>query len=270
MLSWKNERFVAFDLETSGAYPVGNDIVEFAGVVFTDHRIEKELQFLCKPREPMSDFIIGIHGITNEMVADKKSFSEHLSEVVDFFGDAIPMAHHAPFDMGFIAWELEKTQRGFPPKSAVCTSLLSQKVIKESKNHKLQTLIKHLSLEQGTAHRALDDAKACMHVGLHCFQRLGEDVTLDSIYKKQGGAIHWHEFSLLKKPILVDITKAIESKKVLEILYQKSGVGGDRRQIEPIGIVRNPDGDWVQAKCLRDHIVKRFYISKIIDWTFLP
>ena len=63
--------YIAFDTETSGAYPVGYDIVEFGAIKYHHGQEIGKLQFLLKPREKMSDFIIGIHGITNEMVVAK-------------------------------------------------------------------------------------------------------------------------------------------------------------------------------------------------------
>src|SRR4051812_41661743 len=100
---WSEFEFVAFDTETSGAYPLGCEVVEFGAVKWKGGKEIDSFQTLLKPSKPMSDFIIGIHGITNEMVADAPEMKDKISEIHQFLQGAIPLAHHAPFDMGFLA-----------------------------------------------------------------------------------------------------------------------------------------------------------------------
>ena len=94
--------FVAFDTETSGAYPIGFDIVEFGAVKWFKGEEVGRLQFLFSPREPMSDFIIGIHGITNEMVRNAPPVRAVLQELSDFVGDAPVLGHNVRFDLSFL------------------------------------------------------------------------------------------------------------------------------------------------------------------------
>lgn len=259
--------FVAFDTETSGAYPVGFDVVEFGAVKWYRGQEIGRLQFLLKPRELMSDFIIGIHGISNEMVQDAPMMSQKITEVHDFFRGSVVMAHHAPFDMGFLAAEFEKAHLPLPSEPALCTSLLSRKWIHGVENHKLQTLVKHLHLDGGQAHRAYDDAKACLQVGLACFQKMGEDVTLAKAIKSQGKNLLWRDYSLLS---LNDVNfktliEAINLKKDVDLIYQGGSAKGETRRLTPIGIVRNPDGDYLQAFCHKDKVAKRYYLNRIAD-----
>lgn len=259
--------FVAFDTETSGAYPVGFDVVEFGAVKWYRGQEIGRLQFLLKPRELMSDFIIGIHGISNEMVQEAPMMSQKITEVHDFFRGSVVMAHHAPFDMGFLAAEFEKAHLPLPSEPALCTSLLSRKWIHGVENHKLQTLVKHLHLDGGQAHRAYDDAKACLQVGLACFQKMGEDVTLAKAIKSQGKNLWWRDYSLLS---LNDVNfktliEAINLKKDVDLIYQGGSAKGETRRLTPIGIVRNPDGDYLQAFCHKDKVAKRYYLNRIAD-----
>lgn len=259
--------FVAFDTETSGAYPVGHDVVEFGAIKWHQGQEVGRLQFLLKPRELMTDFIIGIHGITNDMVKDAPTMSEKIREVHDFFKGSVVMAHHAPFDLGFLAIEFEKAHLPLPVEPALCTSLLSRKWIHGVENHKLQTLVKHLNIEGGQAHRAYDDAKACLHVGLACFQKIGEGMTLAGAIKSQGKSLWWRDYSLLslsdnKFKTLID---AINGKKNVDLVYQGGSAKGETRRLTPIGIVRNPDGDYLQAFCHKDQTAKRYYLNRIAD-----
>lgn len=265
--SWKEYSFVAFDTETSGAYPIGYDIVEFGAVKWKDGKIIDELQLLIKPRERMTDFIIGIHGITNEMVENAPAMPDVIQKIKNFLVGSVPIAHHAPFDMGFVAVDFEINNLSFPQEPVLCSSLLSRKLIHDTENHKLQTLVKKLNINSGTAHRALDDARSCLYVGLHCLNVKGDNSSLAEIIKTQGKNLKWEDYSLLnsRNQDIKNLILSIQKKQNAEFIYEKSTSSKEKRQVNPIGIVRNPDGDYLMAKCLRDGTNKRFYLSKITE-----
>lgn len=262
--SWKDLDFVAFDTEASGAYPLGYDIVEFGAVRWRAGQIVDEMQTLIKPREKMSDFIIGIHGITNEMVESAPSMGEVIAQIHQFFEGSVVMAHHAPFDVGFMVADFEKYDCSLPSSPVLCTSLLSRKLIHGPADHRLQTLIRFLDLPVGTAHRALDDARACLQVGLRCFGKLESTATLQDLINCQGNKLDWKNFRVRQdpNPVVQSVIEAVEKKLVLDIVY---GAKAERRQIKPIGLVRNPDGDFVYALCLQENSNKRFFLSKFKD-----
>lgn len=268
-LSWQRQTFTAFDTETSGAWPVGCDIVEFGAVKWRDGQEVDRLQLLIKPREPMSDFIIGIHGITNEMVKDAPTIEEVIPRIAEFLKDSVLMAHHAPFDMGFVAAAYESAKLRLPENPVLCTSLLSRKLIAGTENHKLQTLVKHLGVDGGSAHRALDDARSCLHVGLHCLRSLGEDAPLTAALSCQEKKLRWPDYSVHQSadPVIRAVVEASLTKGKVEFLYDKATAP---RQAKPLGIVRSPDGDFMQALCLRDQTAKRFYLGKMKDAVVIP
>jgi DNA polymerase-3 subunit epsilon len=266
---WSEHTFVAFDTETTGAYPLESEVCEFAAVKWQGGRIIGEYQTFLKPSKPMSDFIINIHHITNEMVADAPTMSEKAQEIRDFFGDAFGVAHHAPFDMGFMAAAFESDKVQLPSVPSLCTSLLSRNIMAEMPNHKLQTLVRELQLDGGQAHRALDDAKSCLSVFLKCMERAahptGQPLNLQTVFGKQGGALEWSRFSIgefEKEPIGKAIIAAIRSRKSLEVVYMGGTQKGKPREIRPMGIVRNPDGDYVMAYDDQAPQLKRFYINR--------
>lgn len=256
---------VAFDTETSGAYPVGSDIVEYGAVKYQGGSVVDRQQFLFKPRELMSDFIIKIHGITNEMVKDSPPISEKISAIHEFMRGSVLLAHHAPFDLGFLAYEFEKAQLGFPETQNLCSSLLARKLIPESGNHKLQTLVKFLNIDGGAAHRAFDDAHACLQVGLECAKRMGTEIKLEEVLKIQGKNLHWENYQIIghKHAITPVIVEALNKNKQMEIVYEKGSRPGVGRLIKPWGLVRNPDGDYLMALCKIENVNKRFYLQSI-------
>jgi DNA polymerase III subunit epsilon len=264
---WTEYEFVAFDTETSGAYPLGSEVVEFGAVKWKGGKEIASFQTLLKPSQPMTDFIIGIHGITNEMVAEAPLMKDKIQEIRSFFEGSILMAHHAPFDLGFMAVDFEKNKITFPSEPALCTSLMARKLVPESTNHKLQTLIGLLKLDGGTAHRALDDARACLYVGLECMNRLGPLSPLTDVYQAVGKELKWDMYRVLQSgnSTIQKIVESIEGKKSMDIVYDGGSLKNETRRITPQGIVRNPDGDYVMALCHRDAAPKRFYIQKIKD-----
>lgn len=264
---WKDITFVAFDTETSGAFPVGFEIVEMGAVKWRGGQIIDRFQALIKPSVPMGEEVIKIHGITNEMVADAPSMAEVLPKFMEFLGDAVLIAHHAPFDLGFLVYELERHGMKVPATPALCSSLLARRLISESENHRLQTLVKVLNLGENTAHRALDDAESCQRLSEICFGRAGADVTLAEVVNKMGKRIAWADYTLRGsgQAALLLLEEAVRTKKDVDFIYQGGSNKGLTRRMTPIGVVRNPDGDFVQALCHLDRATKRFYIGRMSD-----
>lgn len=263
--NWKDVTFVAFDTETSGAFPVGFEIVEIGAVKWKNGEILGSFQSLVKPSVPMGEEVIKIHGITNEMVADAPSITEVLPRFMEFLGDAVLVAHHAPFDLGFLVYELERHGMKIPVTPALCSSLLARRLIPESPNHRLQTLVGVLNLGANTAHRALDDAQSCQRLAEICFQRMGADATLAEIVNRMGKRVMWADYPLMGsgQQLIKDLVQAISSKKDVDFIYDGGSAKGGTRRMTPLGVVRSPDGDFVQAVCHIDRIPKRFYLSRI-------
>jgi DNA polymerase-3 subunit epsilon len=263
---WKDLTFVAFDLETSGAYPLGSDIIEFGAVKWARGQEVNTFQTLLRPREPMTAFNMGIHGITNEMVANAPLMKDRIQEIDQFLQGSVVVAHHAPFDMGFLVCDFEAHQMPLPKNPVVCTSLLARKMIPESPNHKLQTLIKVLNLVGGQAHRGLDDARACLQLGVLCMERVGSNASLKEVLSKMGKDLLWSKYSIRHGGTQkIEIAaEALSGGKSLDLVYEGGSIKGTRR-VQPQGIVRNPDGDYLQGICQIDRISKRFYFNKIKD-----
>lgn len=258
---------VAVDLETTGAFPVGDEICEIAMIRYENGKVVEEFQSLIKPEQKIPEKTIKIHGITNEMVENSPSISDVIHHCKDLLKDGIFVAHHAPFDLGFMSYEFEKAGIDLPVMPALCSSLLSRHIFPESKNHRLQTLIRFFELEQGTAHRALDDTIACLEVTKRCIEKLGEP-SLKKLISVQTKNLQWNNFSIeqiRKKEAQSYLVEAIEQKKNVKIDYKKGNGIGPSRRLTPIGIVRNPDGDYLMAHCLRDNKDKRFYMNKIVQ-----
>lgn len=262
---WSDYPIVAFDTETSGPYPLESEIVELGAVKWFKGEIIGQFQTLLKPSKPMAQENINIHGITNEMVADAPLMKDQIVAFHEFIKDSLLIAHHAPFDLGFIAPEFEKAGLAFPTNVHLCSSLISRALL-HTTNHKLQTLVKELNLVGGDAHRAYDDAYACLQVFMKAAEKL--DVpSLEKLKAVQTKKLAWMDYTLFSKPTeqIKSLVDAIQKQKTIQIVYEGGQSKNKLRPITPKGIVRNPDGDYVHAECGLDNQRKRFYLSKIID-----
>lgn len=263
-----NYPIVAFDTETSGAYPLESEIVELGAVKWINGKIIDRFQTLLKPKKLLVESNIRIHGITNEMLADAPLMKDQIGKFCDFINDSVLLAHHAPFDLGFVTVAIEEADLRFPSNILLCTSLLSRALLPTT-NHKLQTLVKELNLEGGAAHRAADDAYACMQVFFKCLEKLNNsEQNAERLLQIQNKKLNWLDFQLLKDPDekIKSLARASIKAEKIEIVYQGGQNGGKPRPIIPYGIVRNPDGDYLHALCLIDNERKRFYLSKISDY----
>lgn len=259
---------MAFDSETTGKYPLESEICEVAAVKWANGQIVGDFQSLVKPRRTMSDEVIKIHNITNEMVTHAPRIEEVVPGLAQFLNGSVLIAHHAPFDLGFLVPEYENLKIYLPKEPVLCTSLLSRKVIRESSNHKLQTLVRLLNLDGGQAHRALDDAKTCLLVALECLKRLGEETSLQQALEIQGQKLAWADYSLdalLEHSRFQHLMRAIKDQKTVDLVYEGGSRPGRSRVVQPIGLVRNPQGDFLVATEDGEWPPKRYLLEKITE-----
>ena len=170
-------RIIVFDTETTGLLkpkrvPLEHQpkIIEIGAVVIENTKggkgviIEKVSQLL-DPKEPISEVITKITGITNDDLKGQPSFAEYHPYLKQVFAgsDAI-ICHNAPFDVAMLGNELNRlgteVNRAFPwPPQIICT--VREFHHKFGFNPNLQLLYKTVmgkELEQ--THRAVDDAVA--------------------------------------------------------------------------------------------------------------
>jgi len=266
-LAWPEVDLIGFDTETTGKYPLSAEVCELAAVKWRGGQIVDTFQTLLKPSKPMASEVIAIHGITNEMVETAPKMEAKIGEFREFIRGGLVVAHHAPFDLGFISLEFEKHGIDLPLEPALCSSLLARRLFPESENHRLQTLVGFFDIERGQAHRALDDARACLEVTFRCLRKTGESAALVEAFAAQGGALHWQRFSIREleamNPVARILIQAMREEKVIEMCYGAGSTSGEKRRVHPLGLVRSLDGDYIVAYGEKDQRSKRYQIEKI-------
>ncbi|HRK07078.1 MAG TPA: 3'-5' exonuclease [Pseudobdellovibrionaceae bacterium] len=289
---WQQQTWIAIDTETTGQYWPQAEICEIAAVKWRGGEIIERYQSLVKPTRKMSDFVIGIHGITNEAVEDAPPIAKVLPEFFNFIHDGILLAHHAQFDLAFIACVAEECGLVVPPHAeAICTSLLGQKLIPkglesgQTENHRLQTLKTFFKLEAGPAHRADSDAELCLLVAMKLFERLPPESTVREIsnaMKRDFGsgqlkspAHEWKGPMLLKDFGLLHLRRQLPWLEEF-VRLSRLNVDGPKhkanldynklkdREIYPIGVIPQMAGHVLMAYEAADTTqAKRFYLNKV-------
>lgn len=151
------ESYVVVDTETTGLSAEQNEIIEIAAIKVKDCIIVDQFSTLVKPHGTISSRITKITGITNEMVSDAPSFDEITADFLSFIEDMPIVGHNVSFDLKFINCSLQRIGFDFLSNETFDTLSLARKAFPEMENHKLQTLAEELSIDSGTAHRALAD-----------------------------------------------------------------------------------------------------------------
>ncbi|MGB8509365.1 MAG: exonuclease domain-containing protein [Pyrinomonadaceae bacterium] len=159
--------YVVFDVETTGPKTPPSRIIEIGAYRVSRGRIVGEFQTLVNPQARIPPFIVGLTGITDEMVADAPVFSEIAADWLRFADTAVLVAHNASFDVRFINHEVGQVfpgRRMFNPH--LCTVSLSRRIVPEISSHRLHSLAEHFAITIKNRHRAAGDALATAEVFL--------------------------------------------------------------------------------------------------------
>jgi len=168
-------RQIILDTETTGLEPSeGHRIIEIGCVELINRRASSNCyQQYINPGREIDAGAMEVHGITNEMVAEKPKFADIAQSLLDFIEGAELIIHNAPFDMGFLNNELSLTANGGKPVrieeicSVVDTLKLARSMHPGQKND-LDSLCRRYNVDNShrTLHGALLDAEILADVYL--------------------------------------------------------------------------------------------------------
>lgn len=102
-------RQIVLDTETTGLEPTqGHRLIEIGCVELVNRKLTgRHYHQYLNPDREIDAGAIEVHGITNEMLADKPRFPAIVDEMLDFIRGAELIIHNAPFDLGFLNNELQ-------------------------------------------------------------------------------------------------------------------------------------------------------------------
>ena len=167
-------KYVVFDIETTGLSPNRDMITEIGAVKIENGVVIGEYNQLINPKRPIPEKIIEITGITDEMVQDKPTIEEIIPSFKDFIEDSVLVAHNASFDTGFLREQFSRNQE-ILDNPILDTLELSRSLFPKLKSHKLNVIAKHLNVNLINHHRAVDDARATAEIFLKSMEILKEN-----------------------------------------------------------------------------------------------
>lgn len=175
---------VVLDFETTGFRTEDGDRpVELAVVKMSEAGILDQDSWLVNPERPIPASATAIHGITDAMVSDAPTYDMVMEYFLDFMGDCGIICGHnlIKFDSSFLRFGFTEYGIKKPKLQMIDTLDLARgrwargRTPGKVANHKLGTLLEHIGVEHGQAHRGLDDSIATAKLLNHLLVKLAED-----------------------------------------------------------------------------------------------
>ncbi len=262
-----NTVFVAFDVETTGLWPPAAKLVELAAVRFRLGSAEVDtFSELIDPGVPIPRGVVGIHGITDEMVRGHPGPGEIVARWIDFAGrDSVLVAHNAGFDARFIAVEIAKARLPVMPNPLVDSRALSKSVLSGLSSHSLVSVARALGIAETQEHRALGDAMLVRGI----LEKMAADnpalATGDSLLQL-GKAKHisdWGVSLAEAPPGWDDLREAMRKGTRLVIEYDT----GSRttRAVTPLVLTRARGNFYLTAFCHLRNAERLFRLDRVVS-----
>ena len=160
------EKYVVFDLETTGLSARFNEIIEFGATYVENGVIVKNEQFFIKPTRLIPFSITKLTKITNEDVENAISQKEGIIKIYNILNNNVSVAHNARFDINVCKQKF--IENGLDVSNIVCidTLALSWFLFPDEKKHTLNNLSKRFNVNYvaDVAHRADYDANILANV----------------------------------------------------------------------------------------------------------
>lgn len=176
----KTGTFIAIDTETTGLNCGHDEIIEVAAILFENWIPKLKFETLLKPSSPISSQIVGLTGITNDMVENAPRFGQISDCLLDFISSYNLVGHNLKFDLKFLyknGLDFYSQKRKYFDTLSISQKMLKKPVYKYNKefgyydidydkeydveDHKLDTLCDYYSIRDNSmSHRALSDAYA--------------------------------------------------------------------------------------------------------------
>lgn len=166
-------RQIVLDTETTGLDPKqGHRVIEIGAVELMNRRVTgKTFHCYINPEREVEADALSVHNISNEFLKDKPLFAAISTEFFEFIqGDEL-IIHNAPFDLGFLDFEMKRVDSKFKAIKEHCaiidTLVLARKLHPGLKNN-LDALCKRYEINNTHRewHGALLDAEILARVYL--------------------------------------------------------------------------------------------------------
>ncbi|MFQ5701184.1 MAG: exonuclease domain-containing protein [Acidobacteriota bacterium] len=276
--------FVAFDTETTGLSPLTDHVLEIAAIRFgLDGSTRAVFERLVDPGVPIPPALTAIHGISDTMVRGQPCLETVLDEFIEFIGDAVLVAHNAPFDVAMLLVPLARMKdRSRGPGSrprlspagnlVLDTCAMARRVHPGWPGYSLGVLARRLGILHERAHRALPDVEACRALFLRLLAEVAHPVTIPALIRLNGSELRFGRACFPPEAFagrgadrdrLVSPGEAFRPAERVWIEYHGGSKGRHARPVTPITLLRQGRKTFLLALCHLDGCLKNFRLDRI-------
>lgn len=166
-------RQIVLDTETTGLeVSQGHRIIEIGCIELVNRRVTgNHWHHYVNPDREIDSGAFEVHGISNEFLQDKPRFAELAEDFISYVAGAELVIHNAPFDVGFLDYELALLEQPVAPLQESCTildTLLLARQKHPGQKNNLDALCKRYDIDNShrSLHGALLDARILADVFL--------------------------------------------------------------------------------------------------------
>ena len=157
--------FAVVDVETTGgAAWRGHRIIDISIVEVLGGCVVEEYETLINPGSAIPPMIVGLTGITTDMVRGAPYFDHVADEIDARLRGRVFVAHNATFDWGFVSAELLSATGDVPDVPKLCTVRMCRRLVPELRRRNLDVVARHFGVPIHARHRAHGDALATARV----------------------------------------------------------------------------------------------------------
>jgi DNA polymerase-3 subunit epsilon len=258
--------FAVFDVETTGLNPAyGHRVCEVACQRLRGGVEVGRFEALVDPERRISPGAFAVNGITPDMLADAPPFAAVAPGLLALMDGAVLVAHNAPFDLGFLAVELDLA--GLPPPEGpvVDTLTLARRAYRFPRNG-LQAVAAALDVETGTAHRALGDVMTTGGVLERMLWELEARwgvTTLGRLLDFQGGPIPYPLPQAV--PLPPTLAEALDARGEVLMRYVDARGRETERLVRPLRVQEQRGILYLAAYCHRAGDMRTFRLDRIVE-----
>ncbi len=177
-------REIVLDTETTGLSAARGDRVVEIGCVELLHHLPtgNTYHMYLNPQRDMPEEAFNIHGLSGEFLNDKPLFGDIAQEFLEFISDSTLIIHNAPFDLGFLNWELKAVNRPAIETDRVIDSLVLARKKFAGASSSLDALCRRFQIDNSNRvkHGALLDSELLAEVYLELIGGAQPHLTLIS------------------------------------------------------------------------------------------
>ena len=166
-------RQIVLDTETTGLETThGHRIIEIGCVEMINRRLTgNNYHQYIQPERDIDEGALQVHGISMEFLSDKPVFADVADDLLAYLGDAELIIHNAPFDIGFLNYELQMLrgeQYDLTQQCEVLDTLAMARQMHPGQRNSLDALCKRYSVDNSgrELHGALLDSEILADVYL--------------------------------------------------------------------------------------------------------